>query len=803
MKAGPDRSNDMRFLLGLGLFSIAILAVEILSMRLLALLLWHHFAFFVIGAAMLGFSAAGLWLNLRGMDKEEAEKKTGLYMLVFVGVSAAMLAIWSVIPVRYVGVPWWNVAAKLALYFFSLFMPFFFGGVVVVMAFVRCEGRAGSVYFANMIGSGLGCWLTIAMLPLLGADRSMILALSLAGLSALICERGRWLNRIPAIIIVPIFTVSALTGIPHIDWWSSENKVLGSIRRLLPDQTLLYSKWDTNARIDVIPFNMPTAKVSQSTRDLLGIPEGMNHLVITIDGDAATYILNFSEGFRNTDFFKKMVYGAGYIAHKPKRVLVIGLGGALDIMAALKNGAQYIDGVDISRRMIEVVQDVFADKAENVYQDPRVHIHHSEGRSFVKRSRDKYDHIQMTGVDTWTALSSGAYMLSENYLYTKEAFADFLDRLEAGGTLTITRWRFLPPRECLRVCSTAVATLRSRGVKHPEHHFTVIRQLAFSAITIKTSPYTGEELAALSDRVNSVDTLKWVYRPGGTESNKFAAYFDAVARHEESSFIRNYRFNIKPTTDDSPFFFQYYRWNRLWSDLTKPGIRIRLRDVLPLGNLAIVGSTITSALFVAILLLVPAWLFGKRGSDGKSAVSAAIFFMGIGLGFMLVEIALMQKLVLFLGHPTLSVSVTLASLLCFAGLGSWWSGKKPALLRSRMLKVVLVLLVCMFFWGWAINPLLNALLGRPLWLRIIIAVLVIAPGALVMGVPFPSGLEAARKRDPALLPWGWALNGGASVMGSIAAIILAMTIGFSLVFLVAAIAYVCAAWGSRNMQSVE
>ena len=590
------------------------------------------------------------------------------------------------------------------------------------------------------------------------------------------------------------------------------SKALGMGRALDPDQNIEYTKWDRVARIDVFS--------NKRSQEFFNYFPELKNKVITIDGDAYTLLYDFpsisTPGTFDYPAIGDSLYSSAYLIHERPSVLVVGLGGGTDVITALHHNASSVTGIEINKAMIEVTQNLYGDYVGRPYDDPRVTIFHSEGRSFIRRSPHRYDIIQLSGVDTWTALASGAYVLSESYLYTTDAIREYLEHLTPDGTLSIIRWLFWPPRETLRLCTEAVEVLRTMGADDPEKHIVVIGDGALGAVLIKRRPFTWFEVATLVERTKETPRNRIIYAPGFAagdsywgplfEKNPFISpslgasfirrsferYFEAVSRGNETAFIRTYDYNITPVTDDQPFFFHYYRLRHLFT--RDWGIGGSPVDKIPIALIILLFSFLQSLFFSFLLVMAPLFFMEVR-ERSYSPHLQILYFSSLGIGFMFIEISLIQRFVLFLGNPSDAIAVTVMILLLSAGIGSLLSKKMLAHFGDRRLFKGLAVVMPLLVLGYALLiPLFTRHFLDTLFLvRLCLLFLFLAPLGFMMGIFFPIGLTIVGEKNHGFIPWAVAINGVAGVVSSILAILLAMAYGFTFVFTLAAFCYFTAA----------
>jgi spermidine synthase len=581
---------------------------------------------------------------------------------------------------------------------------------------------------------------------------------------------------------------------------------------------------DANTRIESTTWT-PLCRVDVVTNDkaqLIGYTEHApgTYKVVTQDGTANTRIPSkvsvdqiVGEIQGGKDWRR---FNAVYQLKKKPDVAVIGVGGGIDVISALAYDANSIIGIELNPAIYENVQRNH-DYMGNILKDPRITLVNQEGRGALRASKKSFDVIQIDAIDTFAALSSGAYVLSENYLYTVEAFEDMFSHLKPGGILSVHRWRFIPDRESLRLTALACEAWKRKGVTDIDKRVIVFGDDTWAVALFKNEAFTVEEfetVKAYADKLKEGICL-WpkVYSPEAQRAKEDAYYKDAdpkllicrdafngcvqgYATGNEKAFFDSYIYNVTPTTDDSPFFFEYHRLN--WFGM----YQAPQQEVLSAGPSQAdslrgennVGTTIflilgQSTVFILLAVFWPLIRYQRQGIRFPGAIAWSGYFAAIGLGFMVVEIGVIQKCVLFLGNPMYSLSVVLASILVSAGLGSHFfatRGWDAAFLTRRIGPLFLLGAVGINF---GLNPLFYQLLHLPLAARMAVVVAAMFPLGFPMGMFFPAGLQAVRQRATAFVPWAWGINGCASVYGSIIAILIAMVHGFDTAVVAGAVIY--------------
>ncbi|GAB4536932.1 MAG: hypothetical protein Kow0063_23040 [Anaerolineae bacterium] len=806
-----ERKASWPLYLGVFTTSMAVLTLEIALTRIFSVSLWYHLAFMVISTALLGFGASGTLLTLR---RDLIEKRLERNLTRFAGLTAIAIVISFAIMTRVPLDPLAPLAEGLTagertrqtmllitlllVDYVLVVIPFFFAGLSLGGAFSAFAKRISSLYFADLIGAGIGCLVVIGGLWLLPGQGVVLFAAGLAALGAFFFSRLQWGPETGPRSSLATFLAGAgailLFGLaPFADrflpLYIPPSKPL-SQAYTDPSIDLVYTGFTPFARVDVMyreGASLGTWGISQNCT----APPSPEQLFITIDAAAITTITRFEGDLEQIAFVNCAPSNLAYrVRDEPlESALLIGPGGGIDVLTAYYNGVKRIVGAEINPLIVNLVADdeLYRDYAGGLYTDyPQIDIQLAEGRNFVARSKETYDLIQFSQVDTWAAAASGAYSLSENFLYTTEAFLDYFDHLTEDGMLTVGRWYFEPPRQAFRLVTIGTTALEQRGVADPAQHFVVVRAGDTSTFIMKRSPFSADEISRLRQVVDSLG-FTMLYAPDETDpDNWFVRFF---AAHDRQQFYREYPLDVTPTTDDRPFFFEYYGWSN-FGDFRSGKVTL---VILLIQALALAGG----------LILWPLWRFRRQRLATRGARRFIVYFAALGIGFIFIEIGLMQRFILFLGHPVYSTSVVLFSVLTFSGIGSFLSGRllsapahkpyneesrerDPRWLQRRVIPLLGALTVVYIF---LLPPLFRALLGLELNYRVVLSVLLLAPLGLLMGMPFPLGIRLVDQVNPGLVPWSWGVNGFSSVVGSILAVLVAQSYGFALVMGLAVLIY--------------
>jgi hypothetical protein len=517
--------------------------------------------------------------------------------------------------------------------------------------------------------------------------------------------------------------------------------------------------------------------------------------VIVIDADANTFIMNADPTRLAKSDWGQSVLGAapGVVnALRPHGdYAIIGPGGGVDVLRAIANGSHSVTGVEINPIIADtVMRDRYADFAYHLYQRPDVHMHVADGRSFIRNAPGSYDVVQMTLVDTWASTAAGAFALSENSLYTTEAFREYFAHLKPDGMIAVTRWEFKDPREALRVVSVAMQALHELGNGDTSRNFIVIAEGDLNedgipvAVLAKKSGFTAAEDAVVQQHLRKYPELKLLYSPSHREPNAFT---QLVQSNDPVYFSKHYAFNVSPVTDNAPFFFFTLKPEQLWRSIHEPGA---MDWKVNLGVAVLAMLLLISLLAVLAFLIVPLVIQKERAGDPASL----LYFVAIGLGYILVEVTFIQRFVLFLGHPTYALTVVVFLMLLSSGVGSVVSRKWIAELQ-RVWRPLLMVAATLLVYVWIVPAVLNRMVGAPFAAKLMISALMLMPVGFVMGMPFPAGLRALaanRGKNGDSIEWAWAMNAASSVLGSVLAIIIALEFGLNVTLFCGAMAYVMA-----------
>jgi spermidine synthase len=787
-----------RHFVGLCLLSMGTLLLELALTRVLSVSLWYHFGFLVISTALLGFGASGvtlaLWSGLR--ERKDLDVALAVCALAFSVLVPVSFRLMQAIPFE----PF-SVAVDhrqflwMPLYFLVVALPFFCSGLAISMLLTRGSKEINRLYGYDLLGAGVGCGAVALVIPRFGGSGSIFVAAFAGALSAM-CFAWRSLRVLTsaAAVVSAVLLAGSFYGEKVVPIRVSANKSRRSINAV-------YSAWNTLSLVQVVEF---PAKGKDPAQRVMFIDSGtaatgMDDLRPEVRTFLATHSGEVSEES-----------SIAYVGKAHPKILIIGSGGGGQVLEGLKAGASSITAVEINSIINDIVASRMNDFWGNLYHQPEVQLITDEGRSFVRRSREKYDAIISVHTISNAAVASGALSLAENYVLTREAFEDYLDHLTPDGTLFFTRPEFQIPR----LFSTAREVFAKRGVGPVSNHLLAYTQvdamagmqsqsrLSFVAgFLLKKSEFLPEELREIRKTLNAeglsegdASRIKVLYAPDETHTGSI--YQRIVDAPDLASVFQTTDSQLAAATDDQPFFNQHTRWSRIrWATIVdlfsqnRPlSARLALED-RPIAEVTLLVLLAQSIVVAGLCILLPLALLDRRGLERGGQWSWLAYFASLGLGFIMVEIALLQRFLLFLGQPIYTYAVVLAGLLIFTGVGSYaageWKTELPQAVRRALLGAVVVIVALA-----VVTPtVFRACLGLSLPLRIAIALLLVAPLGFVLGMPFPLGLRLAIARSSALGSWAWGVNGFFTVIGTVLALILGMMIGFRMVLFLACASY--------------
>jgi len=777
--------------------ALTALCLELVQTRVLSVLYYNNIVYLTVTVALLGFGISGVFVSIFSRKLKNPEKLASLTLGLFSISTFLCLRIASYLPVV---APHSSPLLKLLLSYFILTLPFIFSGCTLGLIFMTHGRDIYRLYFFDLMASALGAICFTFLLRPFGANALIWFLSTIALAGFIVYAIITHLSKRYIFSILPLFLLGLIfwgnnlvNDAPGHDkfagWWSE-----------VQNAKVECSIWTTIAKIDIWS-------------------EGKNYFkILTQDGDGPTTFP--SDRYREKHLTNQNDHNSNLLPQslpylirpKPDNVLVIGPGGGQEIVIANTFGAKHIDGAEINPATCELVRGRYREYVQWPQWD-NVTLFNAEGRHFVSAADKKYDVISMTGVDTLTALNSGAYVLAENYLYTVEAIEQYLNTLTPHGTMFICRWMFDTPREALRLANLFLYGAERCGIKKPSQCILVIGWYMvpsiWAATLIKKEPFTTDEVEAILHRINGQADLPVIYLPDiypdskqkEIEAKAFFttqdslkpardAYYGLIRAEtlqKRRTFENAYLYNITPVYDDRPFFFEYHKIAEIFS-AEKISNYFSRGTIVHYVLFFLFGLT---ALISFSAMILPLYIFEKEGLKVDRIWPLLGFFCCLGMGFMFLELGFIQKLSIYLGHPMYTLAVVLAGILMFTGIGSYYAGTRAidrvTLLKQGMIGTALLSAI----WLLVMKFIIPLTLGSHLLVRVFVSLLSIFPIGLLMGIPFATGLRYLEEKYPRFIPWAWGINGLTSVMGSVLAIIIAMRIGFTIVVLLGCVTYVC------------
>jgi hypothetical protein len=771
-----------------GLFGVTLstLVLEIALTRIFSVTMWYHFAFVAISVALFGLTAGALIVHLlpRRFPEAGVRQQLWVFALLFAVSVAVCFAIQLAIPftprLTLGGVA--SVVATCVV----VAVPFVFSGVVVCLALTRFPGRVNRLYAVDLIGGGLGCILLVILFSWLDGPSLIVLVGALAALAACAFALDAGNRRGVAL---------ALTAAVALGGFAALNAYLNT-----RDDALLKIVWVKEARDTDHDYERWNA-FSRLTMDGNVDDPAATSAGLYIDSTAGTQMNRYGGDPSDSNFLRNEIQNLPHHIRSDADVFVIGVGGGTDVLSALEFDQRSVTGLEMNGDIVDIAHRRYADFTGHLDDDPRVELVNDEARSYLARTDRRYDLIQISLIDTWAATGAGAYALTENSLYTTEAWNLFLDRLKPGGFLDVTRFYQdenqqgdpVEPVEAYRTVALAAEVLTERGVERPRDHIAIYSvptgvNVDLATVLVSRDPISAADRAVLDERAEQYEFIPLLTADTATDP----MLERLTAPGGPGPVVDEVSADISPPTDNRPFFFQMadldtFRQGGITRDdfVTRP--------VLILGGLAVVVLALA-----ALCIAFPLALARRRGQSyaRRRFVPFYLYFAGIGLGFLLIEVAQLQRLSIYLGHPTYGLTVVLFSVLVFSGIGSLATERFLRPERGVTLIAPLVaLLGALVVFGIATPAVIEATESATTPARIATAVGLLAPLSLLMGMPFALGMSAAVATPGTPRAFLWGINGATSVCASVFGVVIALFLGINAAFWAGTLAYVLALAG--------
>ncbi len=789
-------NQENTLLVSIFLMGFTTLLFEILLTRIFSVTMWYHFAFVAISLALFGIAVSGV--VTRVFHRFFQGEKALLHMAcscLFLGIA---IPLGFSIDLKIPFLPFDASQARtdvhilkpyllFSLKFLALGLPFFLAGLTVILAFIHFPQKTTRIYFADLVGGGIGCAFAVPLLHIFSAPTAILFLAVFPLFAAILLFRYLAHFKLCWISVIAILLALGLVGFNESKTWIQIDKVKSYDPRLTqePEKPKVFEAWNAISRVAVHPLNVSYSPAlwfygKKPTRYPLV-------LEVTNDAGARTFIFPKLPSSDYAIIFRNDVSDAVFAVKTNPEVLVIGVGGGKDILSALHLGAKKVTGVELNPLMIDVVQKEFGKFSGRPYDDPRVQIVIDEGRNYIASHKKKYDVIKISVTDTWAASAMGAYALSENYLYTVEAMKDYLNHLKPGGYLSITRWY---PQESLRLLSLTQHAFNEMGIPDLKNRLLMARNNKTLTLLLKNGILEDHEILAFIQNAQQGHFV--TVHPQSVKKEKAENFWDsmhlAILNQNDSPGLKGkVSLDISPPTDNRPFFFNLVNFSQAQKGEYggSSGFIFQHGRALAL-LLGLLKITVTLAF---LFLLVPLWFLPKEKKVSLSWVGQSLYFFGLGFGYLLVEIPILQQLILFLGHPTYSLTVVLFTMLVSSGLGSLIAGEIKEKNRGFITKILIGAILVLILLSQFLPFFIQVTIQFPIAVRILLAMTIIGPIGFLLGIPFPLGLREIQKSDPGFTAWAWAINGAASVAAPVVAMVLAIRFGFAAVFMTGAFAY--------------
>src|SRR5580658_8117128 len=784
-----EESPDRSLLAGVAISSFAALLLELALTRLFSVVLFYHFAFLAISIALLGLGSGGVFAYL---GKSWLGRYSTRILLSWLCIANALLVpvvleIVLHVPVSLSLSPH-NFLRLTAIYLASA-VPFFVTGLEFSILFARESQQISRLYGADLLGGALACLAIVPLLNWLGGPNTVLFAAAMAAIAG-----AAWAVRV-SLRKLTLGLAAVLLLLIAANYSGRFFDVIYAKGMFRDKAWVEFARWNAISRVEV--DRQDEAKA------------------VVIDADASTYIMNADPKQWQGSVWQHNLMAAppalANVLRPHGEYAIIGPGGGVDVLRAVANGSPSVTGIEINSIIANtIMRGRYADYAYHLYERPEVHIHVGDGRSFIRNSKQSFDVVQMTLVDTWASTGAGAFALSENSLYTVEAFREYFEHLKPDGLVAVTRWEFREPREALRVVSVAMQALHEHGVANPARNFIVVSEGDLDedgipvVVLAKKSAFNAEEEEQVQAHLRSNPALVALYLPSDPRDNPFSAL---IARNDPYAFAQTYPYDVSPVDDNAPFFFFTLKLDQI---LHQKDLRQGIDWKVNLGVVVLAMVLVISFVAVLAFLVIP---LAVRGARKQERPIRLLYFVAVGLGYILVEIAFIQRFVLFLGHPTYALTVIVFLLLVSSGAGSLASRKWVAQTRRAWRPLVFIVGGLMLY-VFILPGLLNALVGLPFGAKLLVSAALLVPLGFAMGMPFPTGLRALASLPAPEFPaggkgevqenaveWAWAMNAGSSVLGSVLAMVIAIQYGLNATLACGAGAYLTAILLAETLHS--
>lgn len=797
------------FLVAVAIISASALAYEILLMRLFSIIQWHHFAYMIISLALFGYGISGTFLALNRDRLTRCFPSAVMANMVLFSLSAPICFLLSQqIPFNPAEILWTPVQLLyLCSIYLVLALPFFFAANVIGLSFYKYRVHIASIYTADLFGAGMGSAGVILLLFVVFPEKVLIVLMLSGILATLIVSiyvfpgqhvnTKNWVISATIIGLAIIFTPTAWITL-NVSPYKSLNQLLR-----VPGTKIIAEYSGPLGMISVVKSSVTPLRHAPGL-SLNATTEPPEQLAVYTDADNMTAIIRYNGNPETVSYLDQTTSALPYHLNQYPDVLILGVGTGSDILQANYHAIKRIDAVELNPQVINLVKEKYADFAGHLYSGAHVNLHVDEARGYLATTDKTYDLINISLLDAFGASAAGLYSMAENYLYTEQAIQEYLQHLSPDGFLSITRWIKIPPRDETKLLSTVINALKQANVRQPGQQIIMIRSWQTSTLIVKNGVISAEEINRLKQFCNE-RSFDPVYYPGISEPevNRFNIQQQpylyqaviALLGNKSGAFIDDYKFNIEPATDDQPYLFHFFKWRTLPDIL--PLLDSGGTFLLESGYLLLIAALLQAILASLLLIALPLWLWkNKLGikSGSRSYLRILVYFFCLGLAFLFIEMAFIQKFILILHHPLYAITVVLSTFLLSAGMGSYFSTSLSCRTEKSVLMLPIAAIALLSIsYSLGFESIAGFLLKTGNLSRYLFSIVLIAPLGFCMGMPFPMALAKISQTTPALIPWAWGINGCASVISAILATLIAMQFGFTVLIFLAIALYGIAA----------
>lgn len=781
--------------LSIFILSLTTLMYEVLLTRIFSVTMWYHYAFVAVSIAMFGMTVGALLVFFFPSFFKDSKTEEHLAKSSFLFSISIIFSFFTHLSIPFISNNLSLIGIfSIGLNYIVISIPFIFSGIAISLLLSRYKDYVSKLYAFDLVGAGIGCFLLILIINNTDGPNAVLFCSVFAGITSIIFNFGQKNKRFK-ILVFSTFSLIVLFTIFN-TYLSTNQK---SLIRLMWvkgefENKPIYEKWNTYSRIRIIGDpNKPEIPFASGLSSKYKSDTLVYQLKMDIDANAATYLTRFGGNLDSLEYLKYDVSNIAHYLKENAKVCIIGSGGGRDILSALVFKQKEIIAIEINSEIIKAVNSVFADFTGKLDKISNVKFINDEARSFITRTNENFDIIQVSLIDTWAATSAGAFVLAENTIYTKEAWKEFISHLSENGILTFSRWYIKDNSgEMLRLASLASAAFRSLGDQNPENNIIIIRNKltqnsdsltdGIGTLLAKRQPFSNYEIEKIHSIAEEMD-FEVIYSP----NFKTESIFSKIIRNKNNKEVSDLlKVNIDAPSDDNPFFFQMLKFSDILSLKTfkRQDISRNLKAVVVLFALLIIVALLT-----LICIVIPL-IFVRKDFSIKKNLPLIIYFLAIGLGFMLIEISQMQRLIVFLGHPTYSLTVVLFSLLISSGLGSYITGKINLKDKKRRIVVLLFLVLVLLLFALVTPSIIEKFRSEATEVRIIVSIFLLVFIGFFMGSAFPIGIKSIANNSQKIIPWLWGINGAASVFSSVLAVFISIFWGISLAYFIGFLCYI-------------